>query len=185
MKYIQLLGVVALMVVSSLTMAQSKMDKNSDLEKVLWDADQEWLCAGPYLKPPKDCIESRASFWGQQFFEIGGANVMSKAQMIASQMTIAPNTVPGTGMDGVFPGEFKLKAVYGNFALATDRTAFKTLDANGLPAFSSTMQWLRLFVYENGRWRPAAGAGVPVVRRIHPTGAPAATPSQQTSGNHR
>jgi hypothetical protein len=185
MKYIQLLGVVALMVVSSLVMAQSKRDKNSDLEKVLWDADQEWLCAGPHLKPPKECIESRASFWGQQFFEIGGANVMSKAQMIASQMAIAPNTVPGTGMDGVFPGEFKLKAVYENFALATDRTAFKTLDANGLPAFTSTMQWLRLFVYENGRWRPAAGVGVPVVRRVPIPGAPAPAPSQQTSGNHR
>ena len=179
MKKMQMVGLVALMAVSSLAMGQSKRDKNSDLEKLLWDADQEWLCAGPYQKPPKDCVESRANFWADQFFEIGGASVMTKAQMVASQTAAAPNTVPGTGLNGVFPGEFKLRAVYGNFALATDRTAFKTLDASGLPTFTRESRWLRLFVYENGRWRPAAGAGVPVIR-----GALPATPGQQTSGNH-
>ena len=183
MKKMQMFALVVLMGVSSLAMSQSKRDKNSDLEKVLWDADQEWLCAGPYLKPPKECVESRVNFWGDQFFEIAGGNVQSKAQMVASQTAAAPNTVAGTGLDGVFPGEFKLRAVYGNFALATDRTAFKTLDASGLPAFSSSMRWLRLFVYENGRWRPAAGAGVPVVRRVPINGVPAATSTQQISEN--
>src|SRR5689334_5764634 len=180
MKKMQMLGLAALMAVSSLVMSQNKSDKNSSLEKLLWDADQEWLCAGPYQKPPKECVESRANFWADQFFEIGGANVMTKAEMVASQTAAAPNTVPGTGLDGVFPAEFKLRAVYGNFALATDRTAFKNLDSSGLPAFTRESRWLRLFVYENGRWRPAAGAGVPVVRGPLP-----AASVQQTSGNHR
>jgi hypothetical protein len=185
MKKMQMLALVGLMTVSSLAMGQSKRDKNSDLEKLLWDADQEWLCAGPYLKGPKECVESRANFWSEQFFEIGGAGtVMSKAQMVASQTAAAPNTVAGTGLNGVFPGEFRLRAVYGKFALATDRTAFKTLDASGLPAFTSSTRWLRLFVYENGRWRPAAGAGVPVVRRPATPGV-APAPPQQTTGNHR
>jgi len=143
MKKMQILGLVALMAVSSLAMGQSKRDKNSDLEKLLWDADQEWLCAGPYQKPPKDCVESRANFWGEQFFEIGGGSVMSKAEMVASQTAAAPKTVPGTGLNGVFPGDFKLRAVYGNFALATDRTAFKTVDASGLPTFTRESRWLR------------------------------------------
>jgi hypothetical protein len=180
MKKIQMLGLVALMAVSSLAMAQSKRDKNSDLEKVLWDADQEWLCAGPYQKPPKECVEQRANFWGEQFFEIGGGSVMSKAEMVASQTALAPKTVSGTGLNGVFPAEFKLRAVYGKFALATDRTSFKTVDPSGLPIFTRESRWLRLFIYENGRWRPAAGAGVPVIR-----GALPATPPQLTGGNHR
>jgi hypothetical protein len=179
MSKIQMLGLVVLMAVSSVAMAQSKRDNNSDLEKVLWDADQEWLCAGPYFKPPKECVEQRANFWGEQFFEVvGGGNVMSKAQMVASQTALATKNVSGTSLNGVFPGDFKLRAVYGNFAVATDRTAFKTLDANGLPAFTSTMKWLRLFVYENGRWRPAAGAGVPVVPFVTPSSS-----SQQTNSN--
>ena len=184
MKKIQMLGLVVLMAVSSVAMAQSKRDKNSDLEKVLWDADQEWLCAGPYFKPPKECVEQRAIFWGEQFFEVvGGGNVLSKAEMVSSQTALAPKNASGVSLNGVFPGDFKLRAVYGKFAVATDRTAFKTLDANGLPAFTSTMKWLRLFVYENGRWRPAAGAGVPVVPF-----ATTSTSSQQTSNsgaNHR
>jgi len=184
MKKIQMLGLVVLMAVSSVAMAQSKRDKNSDLEKVLWDADQEWLCAGPYFKPPKECVEQRANFWGEQFFEVvGGGNVLSKAEMVSSQTALAPKNASGVSLNGVFPGDFKLRAVYGKFAVATDRTAFKTLDANGLPAFTSTMKWLRLFVYENGRWRPAAGAGVPVVPF-----ATTSSSSQQTNNsgaNHR
>ncbi len=180
MKTLQMLVLVALMSVSSLAMAQSKRDKNSDLEKVLWDVDQEWLCAGPYQRPPKECVESRANIWAEQFFEIGGGSVMSKAEMVTSQTAAAPNTIPGTGLDGVFPGDFRLKAVYGNFALATDRTSFKTADANGLAVFTRESRWLRLFIFENGKWRPAAGAGVPVIR-----GALPATPPQLMGGNHR
>jgi hypothetical protein len=180
MKKMQMLGLVTLMSVTSLAMGQSKRDKNSDLEKALWDADQEWLCAGPYQTSPMGCVQQRANFWGEQFFEIGGASTNSKAQMVASQTAAAPSNVTGTGLNGVFPGEFKLRAVYGRFAVATDRTSFRTLDANGLPAFTRESRWLRLFVYENGRWRPAAGAGVPVIR-----GAVAAATSPQTNENHR
>ena len=180
MKKMQMLGLVALMAVSSLAMAQGKRDKNSDLEKVLWDADQEWLCAGPYQKPPKECVEQRANIWADQFFEIGGGSVMTKAEMVASQSAAAPNTVNGTGLDGVFPGDFRLRAVYGNFAVATDRTSFKSVDAtSGLPVFTRESRWLRLFIYERGRWRPAAGAGVPVIR-----GAVPANPAPLIGGNH-
>jgi hypothetical protein len=131
----------------------------AELEKVLWDADQQWLCAGPYQKPYRDCVEFRSKYWDDQFFEVYPSGVVAtKAEMVASQS--AGNGAPGTGP---FPGNFKLRAIYGNFAVATDRTAFKTVEPGGLPYFIADSRWLRLFVQENGKWRPAAGAGVPTV----------------------
>jgi len=47
--------------------------------------------------------------------------------------------------------------------LATDHTRFKSIDANGKTSFTSEVTFLRLFVKENGGWRPAAGAAVPIV----------------------
>jgi hypothetical protein len=53
-------------------------------------------------------------------------------------------------------------AVYGNFGMAVDHTRFKTVDATGKLGFTSEVRFLRLFVKENGEWRPAAGAAAPI-----------------------
>jgi Ni/Co efflux regulator RcnB len=148
--------------------AQEAMKKDSaewtKLEKVLWDADQQWLCSsgeGPYHTDIKDCVEFRSKYWADQFFEVGATGkVSTKAEMVASQTAGIPTHVHGVGP---YPENFKLMAVYGNFAMATDHTRFKTVDANGKVNFTSEVTFLRLFVKEDGKWRPAAGAAVPIV----------------------
>jgi len=160
MKRFRVLIFAIAVTISSLALSQNTGNKNNtDLEKVLWDADQEWLCAGPHQKPHKECVESRIKFWDDRFFEVYPSGlVATKAEMAASQSAVNPD--PGTG---AFPADFKLRAVYGDFALATDHTAFKAVDAEGVPTIVADSRWLRLFVLENGKWRPAAGAGVPTV----------------------
>jgi Domain of unknown function (DUF4440) len=137
--------------------------KSPELEKVLWDADQQWLCSsgeGPYHKDIKDCVEFRSRYWADQFFEIGPTGkVSTKAEMVAQQTAGIPTHVHGVGP---YPEDFRLMAVYGNFAAGVDHTRFKTVDASGKLAFTSEVHFLRLFVKENGKWRPAAGAAVPL-----------------------
>jgi hypothetical protein len=106
-----------------------KGEDRTALEKELWDADQQWLCssgAGPYHKDYKECIEFRNQYWTNQFFEISPeGQVQTKAQMIAAQRAVHPS--PGVGP---YPNDFKLMAVYGNFALATDHTRLKRQSAD-------------------------------------------------------
>jgi Domain of unknown function (DUF4440) len=164
----RVVSVIALWAASSLAFGQDTMKKGdkqwTDLEKVLWDADQQWLCssgAGPYHKDIKDCVEFRSKYWVDQFFEVGATGKISTgAEMVASQTAGIPTHVSGVGP---YPDSFKLMAVYGNFAMATDHTRFKTVDSNGKPSFTSEVTFLRLFVKENGKWRPAGGAAVPIV----------------------
>ena len=69
------------------------------LEKTLWDADQQWLCAGPYQKPYKDCVEFRSKYWDDQFFEVYPNGVTAtKIEMVASQSADAlpvPDPIQG------------------------------------------------------------------------------------------
>jgi len=53
-------------------------------------------------------------------------------------------------------------AVYGNVALATDRTVFKVADDSGKVGIRNQATVLRIFVKQNGRWVPASAALVPV-----------------------
>jgi ketosteroid isomerase-like protein len=62
-----------------------------------------------------------------------------------------------------YPADFKFVAVYGDVALATDHTDFKTIRPDGSYAFTSDSHCLRVFVKQNGKWRPAAAALVPVI----------------------
>jgi hypothetical protein len=165
MTNIRAVPLVVLMVVSSLAVGQeaSKKDnKNSDLEKVLWDADLQWQCtsgAGPSHKNYKECVEFRSKSWDEQFFVITPTGkVETKSELIAVQSAAHP--APGVGP---YPDDFKLMAVYGNFALATDHTAYKTLDANGQLVVTVHTTALRMFVKEDGKWRPAGAAVVPIV----------------------
>jgi hypothetical protein len=163
MRALLLAGLMAVPFLALGQEAGHQSDKNAELEKALWDAEQQWLCSsnqGPYHKDIKDCVEFRSRYWPDQFFEISAkGKVQTKAQMIASQTAGIPTHVTGVGP---YPQDFKLMAVYGNFALATDLTRFKTVDANGKLAFTSQCRVLRMFVKEDGRWRPAGAALVPI-----------------------
>jgi hypothetical protein len=176
MTKIRVLFLLTLLVVSSLAViheanikavAQESSEKSGDraqLEKELWGVEQQWLCssgAGPYHQDYKDCVQFRNKFWSDQFFEVSVKGlVQTKAEMIAMQTAAAAAHVPGVGP---YPHDFKLMAVYGNVALATDQTDFKTADGNGKPTFTSQTRVLRMFVKERGTWRPAGAAIVPIV----------------------
>jgi hypothetical protein len=163
---------LAMLCFSTLAIAQEPAAKSSaggqdkaQLEKVLWGVEQEWLCSsgnGPHHQDYKDCVNFRDHFWPDTFFEISvKGEVQTKKQMIASQMAAAPSHVDGVGP---YPHDFKLRAVYGDVALATDVTDFKTADANGKLSFTSKTTVLRMFVKQNGEWRPAGAALVPIVK---------------------
>jgi hypothetical protein len=163
---------ILLLVMSSLSVSafaqqtMSKGDKNwSELERVLWNAEQQWLCTGQYHKAKaQECSDFRLEFKADRFFEIGQAGkVETKAEQAASQAKSAkvrPDVPIGQGAN---PQEFKLMAVYGNLALATDHTIYKATDKSGKLAVTSEARVLRVFVKENGKWRPAAAALVPIV----------------------
>ncbi len=155
-----------LMVLPSLAVGQSKRG----LEDTLWDVDQRWLCIGPYRKPYKDCVESRSQYWVDGFFEIQSSGVIrNKTEMVTTQSAAHP--APGVGP---YPADFKLVADYGNVAMGTDHTDFKTADASGKVAFTTDSHVVRVFVKLNGEWRPAAAALVPVI--------PPSPPSSEHSG---
>ena len=193
MTKLRVLLVLAFLTVPSFVSAQQTMKKGDKewtaLENTLREADLEWLCQGKWFKPKRqDCVDSRAKYWDDQFFEINpGSDPQTKAQMVESQTAgskIYPDVVRGEGPN---PTDFKLMAVYGNgnFAAAVDHTSFKIrLNAQGKPDFEHaaplyrTDHWFldesgklavvkevtysRLFVKVNGKWRPACGASAPL-----------------------
>jgi ketosteroid isomerase-like protein len=69
------------------------------------------------------------------------------------------NFKPG---EGIFVDQFRLMAVYGDVALATDRRIRKIADANG-KIVSTPHRALLVFVKENGQWKIAADAAVPMM----------------------
>lgn len=169
MRAIRLLCFVAAMCISAMAFGQDpatqapKMGSKewTELEKTLWDVDQQWLCSGgatPYHQDYKECIEFRNQFWTNQFFEVSiKGEVQTKAEMITRQRAVHPSKGVGP-----HPAEFKLMAVYGNFALATDHTFLRSEDVNGKVAGTDT-RVLRMFAKEDGKWRPAGAALVPIV----------------------
>jgi len=187
----RLVIVVALMAISTSASAQEPIKKGSKawakLEATLRDANLEWLCQGKYYKPKRqDCVDSRAKFWDDHFFEINpGIGLQTKAEMVAGQTEGAKTYTDVVRVEGPNPTEFKLMAVYGDFAAAVDHTSFKVrLNAEGKPDFDHVaptyrsdhwfldesgklavvreVTYARLFVKTNGRWRPAAGAAAPL-----------------------
>lgn len=162
MKHAWLAVVIALVIFVAPVVGQAPAgDKNrAALEKTLDDVNQQWLCAGPYYKAKaQDCVNFRAQYWADQFFEIyPNGQIQTKAQMVASQTENAtkhPNTARGEGPN---PQEFKLMAVYGDIALATDHTIFKAAGPDGQLSVTGEARVLRIFVRENGKWRPASAA---------------------------
>jgi hypothetical protein len=154
-------GVLAFLLVVSLSSAtHGQMSaENADLGSVLRDASEQWLCVGKYQKPHGDCVEFRSKYLVDQFFEVDEAGIVrTKSDILATESTDHP--VPGAGP---YPDAFQLRAVYGDFAMTVDHTAFKTPDAEGRLVFTSDAKVLRLFVRQGGQWRPAGAATVPIV----------------------
>ena len=164
MKYMWVLVLFVIASFSVPAQAQSSIPKGSkewnDLEKVLDDVNNQWLCAGKYHKPTQqDCVNFRAKYWVDQFFEIyPNGQVQTKAEMVVSQTagaTANPRPLAGSGPN---PQEFKLMAVYGDVALGVDHTIFKAADASGQLKVTSEARVLRIFAKENGTWRPLSAA---------------------------
>jgi Domain of unknown function (DUF4440) len=130
---------------------------NTALEKELFALERKWLkaefdkkMAGP---------DSMGELWTDEFFDIlPGGRVVNKQEMV--DLMAKTNRPPGTG---AFPDHFKLMAVYGNVALATDHTIIKGLDANGKIVVVREMRVLRMFVKEKGKWKVAGAGLVPIV----------------------
>ena len=139
--------------------AQQKKDSmsvNPALEKELYAVDLRWMNAEASKRP--DGPDSMKVMWTDEFFDVlPGGKVVNKEEMMA--MMMKADRKPGTG---AFPDTFKLRAVYGNVALATDHTIIKGLDANGKIVPVREMGVLRMFVKENGTWRVAGAGLVPV-----------------------
>jgi ketosteroid isomerase-like protein len=139
--------------------ASAQMAKQTNLENTLWDVDQQWLCDGPYQKPYLECVKFRSQYWAEGFFEVQSAGTFrNKTEMVTQQSTADPKK-------GVrpYPADFKLVAVYGDVALGTDHTDFKSIQPDGNFIFTSDSHCLRVFVKQNGEWRPAAAGLVPVI----------------------
>ncbi len=137
MTKIRVLFVMALMAVSSVVFAQDTVKKGTqgwiDLEKQLADINDQWVCAHKYHKDhAQDCVDFKNKIWADTFFEISmQREVTDKQEMVKRQTATATAHPVSPGDAGPNPQEFKLMAVYGNVALATDRTVFKVADDSG------------------------------------------------------
>jgi ketosteroid isomerase-like protein len=104
-------------------------------------------------------VKFRSQYWADGFFEVQSAGTFrNKMEMVAQQSAADPKK-------GVrpYPADFKLVAVYGDVAVGTDHTDFKSLQPDGSVPFTSDSHCLRVFVKQNGVWRPAAAGLVPVI----------------------
>jgi hypothetical protein len=164
----RVLLVAALMVCSTMAFAQDSMKKGDKdwvaLEKQLADVNDLWVCAHKYHKDhAQDCVDSKNKIWPDTFFEISRqGEVTDKQEMVKMQTARATAQPISPGDAGPNPQDFKLMAVYGNVALATDRTVFKAADASGKIVVTDQATVLRMFVKLDGKWRPAGAALVPV-----------------------
>jgi hypothetical protein len=167
MTAIRVLFVLALMTVSSLAFGQDAMKKGDKgwgaLETELADINNQWVCAHKYHKDhAQDCVDFKNKIWPSTFFEISRqGEVTDKNEMVKRQTATATAHPVSPGDAGPNPQDFKLMAVYGNVALATDRTVFKGADASGKIVVTANATVLRIFVKQNGKWVPAAAALVP------------------------
>jgi hypothetical protein len=127
------------------------------LEKELYALELKWMKAE--FDKKMSGPDSMGELWTDDFFDIlPGGKVVNKQEMM--ELMGKADRQPGTG---AFPDHFKLRAVYGNVALATDHTTIKGVDANGKIVVVREMGVLRIFVKEKGNWRVAGAGLVPIV----------------------
>jgi len=132
--------------------ATEATERHTGIEQQLWEIDQAWLEAARNQK-----LDVLKRLWTAQFFEVlPGGRVVSKPELLAliAKAERGPNI-------GAFPDDFKLRAVYGNFAIATDHTILKGAALPGLNA-AGEYRVVRFFVKDNGKWRVAGAALVAI-----------------------
>jgi ketosteroid isomerase-like protein len=130
---------------------------NAALEKELFALELKWMKAEFDKKMTGP--DSMGELWADDFFDVlPGGRVVNKQEMM--DLMAKTDRQPGTG---AFPDHFKLMAVYGNVALATDHTVIKGVDANGKIVVVREMGVLRMFVKEKGKWKVAGAGLVPIV----------------------
>jgi hypothetical protein len=160
MKTVCAIALCVLGVISLPARAQDKQDvsaANPALEKELFALELKWMKAEFDKKTTGP--DSMGELWTDEFFDVlPGGKVVNKQEMM--DMMVKTDRQPGTG---AFPDSFKLRALYGNVALATDHTIIKGVDANGKIIVVREMSVLRMFVKENGKWHVAGAGLVPVV----------------------
>jgi Domain of unknown function (DUF4440) len=160
MKCVLALILCALAVLPLPALAQEKSQQragNAALEKELFAIELKWMKAE--FDKKMDGPDSMGELWTDDFFDVlPGGRVVNKQEMM--DLMGKTDRQPGTG---AFPDHFKLRAVYGNVALATDHTTIKGVDANGKIVVVREMGVLRLFVKEKGKWRVAGAGLVPIV----------------------
>lgn len=127
----------------------------SDLEKQLWEIDQKWR-QGAQTKN----FDYLNELWTDQFFEIlPKGQVVSKPELLSLLSKIDK----GSGF-GATLSDFKLTAVYGDFAIGTDVTTATGLVVDGRSVQEAgKYQSVRFFVRENGKWRVAGAAFTPII----------------------
>lgn len=131
--------------------------KSSDpqLERQLAEIDQKWMESARTAR-----LDYLKQLFTDQWSEIVGWNPTVVLSKPATMEALAKmNYKPG---EGVFPDQFRLMAIYGDVALASDRRTRKLVDASG-----KHMEWphraLLIFVKQNGQWHSAGGALVPIM----------------------
>jgi ketosteroid isomerase-like protein len=136
------------------TGAASTKSPDEALEKQLQEIDQKWMDAARTAK-----LDYLKNLFTDRWTEIIGWDptvILDKTETLDRLAKIHSR-----GDEGVYPDQFKLMAVYGNVALATDRRTRKWTDQDG-HAMSTPHRTLLIFVKENGQWRSAGGALVPI-----------------------
>ena len=150
---------VVAMLLAMPAVAAAQEAKQASLENTLWDVESAVaLRRALSRKPYAECVKFRSNYWVDAFFEVqSGGTLRNKDEMVGTQS--AANPVSGVRP---FPADFRLMAVYGDVALGTDHTDFKTARPDGTVPFTSDSHCVRVFVRVNGTWRPAAAGLVPV-----------------------
>lgn len=160
MRYVVVPILCALAVLPLPVASQQKSQQNAvnaALEKELFAIELKWMKAE--FDKKMDGPDSMGELWTDDFFDVlPGGKVVNKQEMM--ELMGKTDRQPGTG---AFPDHFKLRAVYGNVALATDHTTIKGVDANGKIVVVREMGVLRMFVKEKGKWRVAGAGLVPIV----------------------
>ena len=124
---------------------------NAALEKELFELDQKWLEAAR----TKD-LDFLKQAWTDNFLGLmPGFEAVSKPELL--DLLAKAERGPG---GGAVPHDFKLWAVYGNVAIATDHTSWT---GGFIPGHNTAGEYrtVRFFVKEKGKWRIAGAALVP------------------------
>jgi ketosteroid isomerase-like protein len=135
--------------------AVSTKSPDEKLEKELSEIDQKWMDAVRTAK-----VDYLKGMYEDKWFEIlGWLPTVVLTKPMALERVAHLNYKPGQGL---FADQFKLMAVYGDVALATDRRIRKIADASG-KIVSTPHRAVLVFVKENGQWKVAADAAVPTM----------------------